>query len=62
MNVRTEVRDALLVRKMWYRRIRTNPLSAANCPKWKARKNYLFLVRKYLALAERHGLHETNVF
>jgi hypothetical protein len=37
-------------------------LLAKGCPPWKCRKNYLSLVRKHRALAERHGLRETDVF
>jgi hypothetical protein len=62
MNARPEIRDALLVQRMWYWRIRAKYSSAANCPKWKARKNFWALVRKHRALAERNGLRETDVF
>lgn len=62
MNAGPGIRDALLIKRMWYWRIRASPLSTANCPKWKARKNYLFLVRKHQALAERNGMRETDVF
>jgi hypothetical protein len=47
---------------MWYWLIRAKGLSASNCPKWKAKKNFWALVRKHRALAERHNLRETSVF
>jgi len=61
MNASATIRDALLVQRMrhWLLRAR---YSIDDCPKWRARRNYLFLVRKHRALAERHGLRETNLF
>jgi hypothetical protein len=47
--------------KEWLMRSRC-PLLAKGYPAWKSRKNYLSLVRKHRALAERHGLRETDVF
>lgn len=62
MNARPEIRDALLVQRMWYWLVRAKSLSTSNCPKWKAKKNFWALVRKHRALAERNGLRETSVF
>jgi hypothetical protein len=47
--------------KDWRMRARC-PLLAKGYPAWKSRKNYLSLVRTHRALAERHGLRETDVF
>jgi len=62
MNAGAAIRDALLVRKMkqWLSRARYS--STTNCPKWRARRNYWFLVRKHRSLAERCGFRETDVF
>lgn len=62
MNARPTIRDALLVQRMkfWLLRAKYGPIG--NCPKWRGRKNYLFLLRKHRALAERHGLRETDIF
>src|SRR5271167_3619672 len=51
MNAKPEVRDALLVQRMWHWRLRAKTSSATSRQKWNARKNYLYLVRKYRALA-----------
>ena len=61
MNASPSIRDALLVKRMWHWLLRARD-SYYGYPKWRARKNYWFLVRKHRALAERHGLRETNVF
>lgn len=63
MNARPEIRDALLVRKMkhWLLRARYS-FVGEGCARWRARRNYWFLVRKHRTLAERHGLRETDVF
>jgi hypothetical protein len=63
MNCREQIREHLLVQKMkdWRTRARC-PLLAKGYPAWKCRKNYLSLVRTHRALAERHGLRETDVF
>jgi hypothetical protein len=62
MNASPAIKDALLVEKMkhWLRRSRYS--SMTSYPKWRARRNYWFLVRKHRSLAERHGLRETDVF
>jgi hypothetical protein len=62
MNAGAAIRDALLVQKMkqWLSRARYS--STTSYPKWRARRNYWFLVRKHRSLAERHGLRETDVF
>jgi len=62
MNAGVGIRDALLVQKMkqWLSRARYS--STTNYPKWQARRNYWFLVRKHRSLAERNGFHETDVF
>jgi hypothetical protein len=63
MNCREQIREHLLIQKMkdWRMRARC-PLLAKGYPAWKCRKNYLSLVRTHRALAERHGLRETDVF
>jgi hypothetical protein len=62
MNAGPGIKDALLVQRMWYWRTQAKRVYATNCPKWKARKNYLSLVRKHRALAERNGLRESDVY
>jgi hypothetical protein len=60
MNAGPTIRDALIVERMkrWLSRARYS----TQYPKWRARRNYWFLVRKHRVLAERHNLRETDVF
>jgi hypothetical protein len=62
MNVGLGLRDAALVQRMkfWLLRARYGPIG--NCSKSRGKKNFWALVRRYRALAERHGLRETDVF
>ncbi len=62
MNAGQTLRDAILVQRMryWLLRARHGPIG--NCPRWRARKNYWFLVRNHRTLAEQHRLRETDVF
>lgn len=62
MNAGVAIRDALLLQKMKYWLSRSRPYSMTNYPKWQARRNYWFLVRKHRSLAERHGLRESDVY
>ena len=63
MNAGPLIRDAIRVRLMkeWRMRARC-PLLAKDYPAWKCRKNYLYLVRTYPALAKIHGLRESDVY
>jgi hypothetical protein len=61
MNASPTIRDALRIRQMRFWLLRARH-SFNGCPKWRARRNFWFLVRKYRALAERHGFLETDVF
>jgi hypothetical protein len=62
MNAGAAIKDALLVQKMkqWLSRARYS--STTNCPKWRARRNYWFLVRKHGSLAQKAGLRESDVY
>jgi len=62
MNIRPSLKDAALVQRMkfWLLRARHGPIG--DCSKSRGRKNYLALVRRHPALAERHGLRETDIF
>jgi hypothetical protein len=62
MNAGPTIRDALLVQRMKFWRLRAQHGPIGNCPKWRGRKNYWFLVRKHRSLAERNGFRETDVF
>ena len=62
MNCREQIRDHLLIERMRYWLSRARYSSTYNCRKSRARKNFWALVRKYPALAERHGLRERDVF
>lgn len=59
MNAGPTIKEALIVEriKRWFCRAHYS----TQCPKWRARKNFWFLVRKYPALAQRHGFRETSV-
>ena len=62
MNVRPTLMEAALLRRMnfWLLRAQHGPLG--NCSKSKGVKNYLALVRKHKALAEKAGLRETDIY
>jgi len=62
MNCREQIRDHLLIERMRHWLSRARYSSTYNCRKSRARKNFWALVRKYPALAERHGLRERDVF
>src|SRR3974390_684151 len=61
MNIRSSLlKEAALISRMtfWLLRAKHGPIG--NCSKSRGRKNYLALVRRHPALAERHGLRETD--
>ena len=62
MNMRPSLMEAALLRRMnfWLLRAQYGPLG--NCSKSKGVKNYLALVRKHKALAEKAGLRETDIY
>ena len=62
MNVRPELKEAVLLQRMkfWLLRARYGPIG--NCSKSRGKKNFWSLVRRHRALAERYGLRETDVF
>ena len=62
MNVRPTLREAALIRRMkfWLLRALHGPLG--NCSKSRGVKNYLALVRKHGALAEKAGFRETDIY
>lgn len=63
MNAGPGIRDALIVQRMRHWLLRAKFPSIGNgCARWRARRNYWFLVRKYRTLAEQHNLRETDVF
>src|SRR5580692_8244987 len=61
MKASPTIRDAMRIRQMRFWLLRARH-SFDGCPKWRARKNYWFLVRKPRAFAERHGLEKPIVF
>jgi len=62
MNVRPELKEAVLVQRMkfWLLRARYGPVD--NCSKSRGKKNFWALVRRHRSLAERAGFRETDVF
>jgi hypothetical protein len=62
MNAKLDIRDALLIQRMSHWLIRAKHGPIGNCPKWRGKKNYLFLVRKHKALAERHHFRASHVY
>jgi hypothetical protein len=63
MNARKELRDALLIRRMRYRRgIAKYPLLNPKIPTWRALKYYWALVRKHGGLAAANGFTVLSVF
>jgi len=63
MNARTEIREHLIAERMrrWLMIART-PFMYAKCPRWRARKNFWALQKRYPDLAKRIGLTEVSVF
>lgn len=61
MNARPDIRAALLLKRMKHWLLR-GKYGIDNCPKWRGRKNYLYLVRKHKALAQQHHLRESDVY
>jgi hypothetical protein len=61
MNIRPELRDVFLVKRMefWLLRARHG---IGNCPKSRAKKNFWALIRRHKSLSERAGFRETDVF
>ena len=62
MNAKLDIRDALLVQRMSHWRIRAKHGPMDNCSKRRGRKNYLYLVRKHKALAQRSGFRESDAY
>ena len=63
MNCREQIREHLLAEKMkfWLRVART-PSLRPHIPRWRARKNFWALQKRYPELAKRLGLTEVSVF
>jgi len=63
MNCREQIREYLIAEKMRYwLMIARTPFIKPNIPKWRARKNFWALQRRYPDLAKRLGLTEVSVF
>jgi hypothetical protein len=63
MNCRESIRECLLAERMLYwRSVARSPLVGKGIPRWRARKNFWALIRKFPALSERLRLRETDVF
>jgi len=62
MNVRPELKEAALVQRMKFWRLRALYRPLGNCSKSKGVKNYLALVRKHRAVAEKAGFRETDIY
>jgi hypothetical protein len=61
MNAGLDIKNALLLQRMNHWLLR-GKYGIDNCPKWRGRKNYLFLIRKHKTLADLHGYRETDVY
>jgi hypothetical protein len=63
MNARQEIREHLIAERMQYwRMVARCPLISTNCPRWRARKNFWALLKRYPDLARRLGLSARSVF
>lgn len=62
MNVRPTLREAALLQRMNFWRLRALHGPFGNCTKARGVKNYLALVRKHAALAEKAGFRETDIY
>jgi hypothetical protein len=56
------LREAALLQRMRFWRLRALHGPLGNCSKSRGVKNYLALVRKHAALAEKAGLRETDIY
>ena len=63
MNARKQIRDHLIAERMrrWLGICRV-PLLDPSCPRWRARKNFWALQKRYPDLAKRLGMTEVSVF
>jgi hypothetical protein len=62
MNAGLDIKDALLVQRMSYWRIRGKHGPIDNCSKRRGRKNYLHLVRKHKRLAQQNNFRVSDVY
>ena len=62
MNIRPTLREAALLKRMTFWRLRALYGPLGDCSKSRGVKNYLALVRKHAALAEKAGFRETDIF
>lgn len=62
MNVRPTLREAALLQRMRFWRLRAMHGPLGNCSKARGVKNYLALVRAHAALAEKAGFRETDIY
>ena len=62
MNVRPTLREAALLKRMTFWRLRAQHGPLGNCSKSRGVKNYLALIRKHAALAEKAGFRETDIY
>jgi hypothetical protein len=62
MNVRPELKEAVLLQRLKYWLLRAQHGPIGNCTKSRGKKNFWALVRRHRALAERYGFRETDVF
>jgi hypothetical protein len=62
MNIRPALREAALLKLMIFWRLRALYGPLGNCSKSRGVKNYLALVRKHAALAEKAGFRETDIY
>ena len=62
MNVRPELKEAVLLQRMKFWLLRARYGAIGSCSKSGGKKNFWALVRRHQSLAERHGLRETDVF
>jgi hypothetical protein len=61
MNAGLDIKDALLVQRMSYWRVRGKHGPIDNCSKRRGRKNYLQLLRKHKRLAQQHNSRTSDL-
>jgi hypothetical protein len=61
MNCREEIREHLIAERM-RRWLMIAKSIYPKCPRWRARRNFWYLCRKYPDLCRRIGCSETSVF
>ncbi len=62
MRANDDIKSTILLKRMAFWRIRARHGPIGGCSKRRGRKNFLYLVRRYPALAAQHGFREVDAY